>query len=360
MSKPRIVVGMSGGVDSSVVAAILKNQGYDVVGLTMRLSTSSSRCCSEEDVFDARRVAQALGIPHYVIPMHEPFREQVIDYFIKEYENGRTPNPCAVCNRTIKFGVLLDKALELGAGQIATGHYAMIDQDPETGRFQLRRGKESGKDQSYFLARLSQRALKHTLFPIGTYSKSEIRNMAEQHSLPVAQKSESQEVCFVPETGVAPYIEAQKGGPFPEGEIRNKAGHVLGMHRGIIGYTIGQRKGLGIALGKPAYVIGLDSKTNTVIVGDDIDLFHQAFVASDPVWVSIEALDQETRIHARIRYMHQPASATIQPLGEGKVKVTFDTPQRAITPGQLAVFYQEDRVLGSAWIDQTVDNDVSF
>ena len=352
MHRSRVVVGMSGGVDSSVAAAILKEKGYEVIGLTMQISAEASRCCSDADVKDARRVAKALDIPHYVISMHEPFQRKVIDYFVSEYEKGRTPNPCAVCNPAIKFGDLLDKALALDAQHIATGHYAIIRKDRKTGRYLLKRGKERGKDQSYFLARLSQKALSHSLFPVGTYTKPAIREMAEKYGLPVAQKSESQEACFIPEAGVVPFIEAQRGGPYPPGPIKNTEGEILGAHRGIIGYTIGQRKGLGIALGKPAYVVRIDAAKNTIIVGDDDQLDARSFICSDAHWIAIEKLKEPCEVHARIRYMHKPAKAMIEPLGGNRVRVTFKQAQRAITPGQLAVFYRGESVLGSAWIDE--------
>jgi tRNA-specific 2-thiouridylase len=343
---------MSGGVDSSVAAAFLKDKGFDVVGLTMQLSTGRSRCCSVEDVQDARAVARQLGIPHYVIPMHDPFREAVIEYFLREYEAGRTPNPCAVCNPKIKFGVLLDKALELGAARLATGHYAVVSFDKRTGRYLLRRGKDAGKDQSYFLARLSQEQLSRVQFPVGNFPKTKTRVLAEKYGLPVAAKRESQEACFIPDAGVAAFIERERNRTYPSGHVVRKDGTVLGAHRGIVGYTVGQRKGLGIATGEKTYVIRIDAKKNTVVVGGEEELNAFEFTGSDAHWVSISKIGGPERMKVRIRYKHRPAWAMLSPLPGGRVRVRFERPQRAVTPGQLAVFYLDDRVMGSVWIDR--------
>ena len=347
----RIAVAMSGGVDSSVAAAFLKDKGYDVVGLTMHLAVEASRCCSPEDVQDARTVARHLGIPHYVLDLSAPFRDRVISYFLSEYGRGRTPNPCAVCNPCIKFGLLLDKAIELGAVKLATGHYAVVSQDTASDRFLLRCGKDHSKDQSYFLARLSQEQLARVLFPVGDIQKTMTRALAERFGLPVASKRESQEACFIPEAGVAAFLEAERSSPYPSGPIVGAGGTVLGRHRGIASYTIGQRKGLGIATGEKVYVTALDPATNTVFVGNEADLYRTAFRGSDPCWICIPGLESAERMRVRIRYKHNPAWAQVEPLEGGRVRVSFDRPQRAITPGQLAVFYRDDRVLGSAWID---------
>lgn len=358
MSEDRVVVAMSGGVDSSVAAAFLKEKGYDVVGMTMKLWGEENRCCSPEDVEDARCVARKLGIPHYVVSVKESFRKSVVDYFVSEYEKGRTPNPCAVCNPRIKFGELLQKAMALGARFLATGHYAIVTYDSEREKFYLRRGKERGKDQSYFLARLSQHSLEQTLFPVGNFPKVKIRKLAERFGLPVAGKMESQEVCFVPKGDVTGFIEKQRGKVFPEGPILDEEGHFVGTHRGIIGYTIGQRKRLGIAVGRPVYVTKIDADTNTIFIGEENELYRKGFTATDAHWISVPEFVEPIRVKVRIRYKHRPDWAVVTPRENRKVEVTFDKPQRAITPGQLAVFYDGDFVLGSAWIDRVKKGDL--
>ena len=352
MSKDRVVVAMSGGVDSSVAAAFLKEKGYDVIGLTMRLQVEDGRCCSSQDVEDARRVARILNMPHYVVSLEEPFQKQVIDYFVTSYLKGRTPNPCAVCNPTIKFGELFQKAQALNAHYLATGHYAMVTYNPEYQCYLLRRGKERGKDQSYFLARLSQHVLKQVLFPVGSFPKVKIRKLAERFGLPVAEKKESQEVCFVPGGDIIDFIRKQTGLSFNSGPIVDGENQTVGIHSGIIGYTIGQRKGLGIALGKPVYVTKIDASTNTVFIGNDKDLYKKGFEGVDAKWISIPKMCGTMRLKTRIRYQHRPDWADVYPMKNGKVNVHFIKPQRAITPGQLAVFYDEDIVVGSAWIDR--------
>ena len=356
MASSRVLVGMSGGVDSSVAAALLLEEGFDVVGVTLRFWGERNRCCSVEDLADAQKVAARLGIPHYVIHMEEAFKREVVDYFVAEYRRGRTPNPCALCNPKIKFGELFRKARELGAETLATGHYAAIT-PPESshGRYGLRRGLEHDKDQSYFLARLSQEQLAHARFPIGGQAKEAIRQKAKRLGLEVATKKDSQEACFIPDGDVAGFIQTQLEGTFPEGEIVDRHGHVLGKHKGIIGYTIGQRKGLGIALGRPQYVIGIDPEDNLVIVGEDEDLMKRRFIATAAHWIGIENLAAPRDAEIRIRYKHSPARGRIYPYKEGQVEVQFEEAQRAITPGQLAVFYQDDAVLGSAWIDHVLD-----
>jgi len=343
---------MSGGVDSSVAAAFLKKKGYEVIGITMRFWGDENRCCSPDDVEDARQVARIIGIPHYVISMHDAFKKEVVDYFISEYIHGRTPNPCAVCNPAIKFGKLLEKARELKAEYLATGHYAVTAYDRNRRRFVLKMGKERGKDQSYFLARLSQEILKHALFPVGNFPKHKIRKLADQFNLPVAAKSESQEVCFVANGELARFIEQYGNGNPKPGNIVNNRGEIIGTHSGIHGYTIGQRKGLGIALGERAYVTRIDAPTRTIVVGDRNDLYHKRFIATQAHWISVPPVRHPRSFRVRIRYMHKPADAQIMPLDHNNVEVVFDTPQRAITPGQLAVFYDNDLVAGSAWISR--------
>jgi tRNA-specific 2-thiouridylase len=356
MRKERIVVAMSGGVDSSVAAALLKKREYEVIGVTMKFWGKDNRCCSDDDLKDARSVASRLGIPHYTVSFHESFEKNVVDYFVSEYTKGRTPNPCAVCNPSIKFGDLLKKADDLRARFLATGHYAVIGHDAERSRFLLKRGKERSKDQSYFLARLSQEALSRTLFPIGNFSKKKIRMLAKEYSLSIANKTESQEVCFVPDGDVAGFIRRRKGTLSPKGPIISREGKTLGFHEGIIGYTIGQRKGLGIAVGRPVYVTKIDAETHAIFVGDKSDLYHRRFSASDPHWISMTGILKPIRVKVRIRYKHRPAWASVKPIGNKKMEIEFDRPQRAITPGQLAVFYDGDIVVGSAWIDEVVDD----
>jgi len=351
MPSTRVAVAMSGGVDSSVAAAVLKRRGHEVFGLTLQLAAGASRCCSADDVRDAASVARRLGIPHFVVPMQDPFRDAVIEYFLREYEAGRTPNPCAVCNPTIKFGSLLEKALSLGAEKLATGHYAAVSRDPLTGRYRLGRGRERGKDQSYFLARLSQEQLSRALFPVGNFPKKKTRELAGRFGLPVASKRDSQEACFIPDSGVAAFIEAERGRAFPPGPIVTADGREIGIHRGIAGITVGQRKGLGIATGEKTYVIRIDAGSNTVVVGEEGGLYQKALTGGEVNWVSIPEIREPVRMKVRIRYRHVPQWAVVSPEPGGRVRVVFDKAQRAITPGQLAVFYLEDRVAGSAWIE---------
>ncbi len=355
MSERRVVVAMSGGVDSSVAAALLIEKGYEVIGLTMQLWEEGSGCCSLKDVTDARKVARILNIPHYVVSLKKVFEQNVVDYFISEYQKGRTPNPCAVCNPKIKFGVLMEKAKSLGAEWLATGHYAKIKYDSRRQRYNLIRGKERGKDQSYFLSRLSQDALSRAFFPVGRYSKAKIRSLARHFGLPVAGKKESQEVCFIPDGDVAGFIQKSEGETLPSGPIKNQKGEIIGEHNGVIGYTIGQRKGLGIAAGKRRYVTKIDPDSNTVTIGDDDALYHDRFEAVDPNWISVSGLKEFFRAKVKIRYKHAAAWAEVIPLSEGRLEIRFKRAQRAITPGQLAVFYYRDRVIGSAWIDQVLD-----
>ncbi|MBN1894127.1 tRNA 2-thiouridine(34) synthase MnmA [bacterium] len=355
MPENRVAVALSGGVDSSVAACLLKERGFDLVGLTMRLAGPERSNRSDRDAEDAAKTAGMLGIPHFVINLHEPFRENVINYFVSEYEKGRTPNPCAMCNPLIKFGVLFEQARALGADILATGHYAAIVRDEKTGRMLLKRAREKSKDQSYFLARLSQEALSKTLFPVGPYYKKKIRQMAGRFGLPVTEKPESQETCFVPEAGVAPFIESEKGRAGEPGPMLDAEGRELGTHKGLFAYTIGQRKGLGIALGKPAYVIRIDADQNAIVIGGEDSLYHSKFIASKPNWISMENPPGAFRAGVQIRYKHRPAQALVTPKEDGNLEITYARPQRAITPGQLAVFYDKDIVIGSAWIDRVVE-----
>ncbi|WP_175282269.1 MULTISPECIES: tRNA 2-thiouridine(34) synthase MnmA [unclassified Selenomonas] len=357
MGKERVVVAMSGGVDSSLAAALLLAQGYDVVGVTMRLSNENRdvdpendrSCCSLSSVDDARRVADVLGIRHYVMDFTMPFQTSVIDYFLDEYLLGRTPNPCIACNRYIKFEGLLHKSAELGASHVATGHYARIDFDG--GMYRLRKGKDVDKDQSYVLYHLNQETLAHVLLPLGDFDKGTTRRMAEEYRLPVAHKPESQEICFVPRDDYKSYMKEKRPGRSVPGDIVDRAGNVLGHHDGISFYTIGQRRGLGIAAPQPLYVTALDAVHNHVVVGTAEEVFARELTASDLSWTMWESLDEVCMAHAKIRYGKREAEARIMPLDGNRLRVRFTEPQRAVTPGQSIVFYEGDVVLGGGVID---------
>lgn len=361
MNQERVVVAMSGGVDSSLTAALLLDQGYDVVGITMRLSDENRdiapdgrSCCSLSSVDDARRVADVLGVPHYVMDFTKSFEHAVIDYFLDEYLRGRTPNPCIACNRYIKFEGLLNKARELGASYIATGHYACIDRSEED-VYRLRKGLDLEKDQSYVLYHLNQKTLPHVLFPLGGFSKSETRRMAEAYHLPVAHKAESQEICFIPRDDYKAYLLEKRPECARPGEIVDRTGNVLGMHEGVAFYTIGQRRGLGIAAPQPLYVTALDAVKNQVVVGGADEVHAREFIASDLTWTMWNGLDQERSVQAKIRYGKREAAARIIPCGPESIRVCFAEPQRAVTPGQSVVFYERDVVLGGGIIDEVID-----
>jgi tRNA-specific 2-thiouridylase len=362
-----VAVAMSGGVDSSTVPALLQEQGRPVVGLTMQLwnqrrlpelqgdGPAQHRCCSLDDVYDAKAVAQHLKFPHYVVNFEAQFEERVVRPFLDQYLSGRTPIACTNCNTDVKFEPLLRMARQIGAERLATGHYARIRKNDDTGRWELWRARDESKDQSYFLWGLSQEQLSRSEFPLGDLTKQEVRAAARRANLPVAEKPESMELCFVPNGNYVQFIQAYsresgislRGG---EGEIVTEAGEVIGRHNGVHEFTIGQRKGLGFAVGKPLYVISIDQKQNRVVVGDDGALRTTKFEIEAVNWVSCGA--QEVPLHAlaKIRHKHEPAHATIEPLGMNRARITFDAPQRAITPGQAAVFYDHDRVLGGGWI----------
>ncbi len=347
---------MSGGVDSSVAAHLLKEQGYEVIGLTMQIwqkdeeADQDGGCCGLSAVDDARRVCQKLDIPHYVMNFRDDFKRDVIDYFIDEYQQGKTPNPCIACNRYVKWESMLQKALQIGADYIATGHYARIVHDEKSGRYALTQSKTLAKDQTYALYNLTQDQLAHTLMPLGDYTKDEIREIAHTIGLAVASKPDSQEICFVADNDYAGYIERETGKKMPKGKFITKEGKVLGEHRGIIHYTIGQRKGLGLSCGKPVFVSHIDANTHTITVGDNEDLFKTEVIADRINFMPFPTLPGKMQATAKIRYNQLPAKCTVEMVGEDRIKCTFEEPQRAITPGQAMVIYLDDLVVGGGTI----------
>lgn len=356
--RPKVVVAMSGGVDSSLTAALLVEAGYEAIGVTMRLSDETREysqmddrgCCTLKAVDDARRVADILGISHYVMNFRDLFQEKVIDYFVSAYANGRTPNPCIACNRYVKFEGLLQRSLALGAQFVATGHYAKIKRDLKTGRYLLCKGKDEAKDQSYALYHLNQQSLQYFMLPLGEYTKAQTRELAAKFKLPVADKPDSQEICFIPNDDYKSYLELKVPEALKPGDIVDMGGNVLGRHKGVPLYTIGQRKGLGIAAKSPLYVTGLDLANNKVIVGESKDVFADTLIAQDLNWIMVDALDAPLHIKAKIRYGAKESEAVVLPLKNGAVKVIFNEPQRAVTPGQSVVFYDGENVVGGGVI----------
>ena len=359
-NKPnRVVVAMSGGVDSSTAAALLKEQGYDVIGISMQLwdytegeRDSFGSCCSLDDLYDARRVADKLDIPFYVVNFEEMFSKAVVDYFVESYLKGETPNPCLKCNQILKFEVLLKRALELEADFLATGHYARVMYNADRGRYLLLKGKDITKDQSYFLFTMTQKQLSKIIFPIGDLTKTDVRRLAKKIGLNVAEKKDSQEICFAPED--YPSFVAQYTGHREDtkGEIVDVHGKVLGIHNGLYRYTIGQRKGLGVAGGEPLYVLKIDTKKNQLVVGPEKGLFSEGLIAREANWIGISSLESEIEVLARIRYRHRGAEAVVSPLKDGRVEVRFKRPEKSITPGQAVVFYKGDEVIGGGWIEK--------
>ncbi len=358
MAKKKVMLGMSGGVDSSVAAACLLEMGYEVIGVTMQIwpdkdedrQKTEGGCCSLSAVDDARRVADMLGIPYYVLNFKNVFEKNVINYFIGEYLNGRTPNPCIACNRKVKFEAMLEKAVSMGIDYIATGHYAKIEYNEESKRYLLKKSVTSAKDQTYALYTMTQEQLKRTLMPIGNYTKDRVREMAKELRLPVASKPDSQEICFVEDNDYGRFISENTDADITPGSFVDTKGNILGQHKGIVHYTVGQRKGLGIAFGRPMFVVGIDTTKNQVVLGNEDEVFSNTLIASDLNFISIEKLDGPMKVNAKIRYSAKEAGAVIEMIGEDRLKVVFDSPQRAVTPGQSVVFYNDDTVVGGGVI----------
>lgn len=357
MVTKKALVGMSGGVDSSVAVYLMLKQGFSCIGATMRLydgDHDDSTCCGLEDVEDARAVAQRMGIPHYVFNFKQDFDEQVIRKFVACYECGLTPNPCIDCNRHLKFDRLLRRALELGCDYVVSGHYAQVRQDEATGRYLLYKAADKAKDQTYFLACLDQHQLSHILFPLGGLTKTEVRAIAEENGFVNARKRDSQDICFVPDGDYVSFMKRYTGKHYPAGDYLDLSGNVVGQHRGAVCYTLGQRKGLGIAMGAPVYVCAKDMQKNTVTVGPSEVLFSSALRAKDWNWFPFPALTEPMQVTAKTRHSQLEQSATVYPEEDGFARVVFDQPQRAITPGQAVVLYQGDMVIGGGTITEVL------
>lgn len=354
----RVAVAMSGGVDSSVAAALLADEGHETIGLSMQLydqregQVTFGRCCTLDDLHDARRVAGRLGLPHYVVNFESQFHARVVDHFVSEYVSGRTPIPCTRCNSEVKFATLLDRVRGLDAEFLATGHYVRVDFDEATRRYLLRRGRDTARDQSYFLFSLTQAQLARARFPVGHLTKPEVRAIARDRGLPVADKPDSQEICFVPPGRHAEFVERHAGDRRPAaGIIADGQGRPLGRHDGVHRFTVGQRKGLGLATGVPLYVVAIDSAANEVIVGPREALGRASLTATSVTWISGSLPSGSVRADVQIRHRHRPAPASVTPIGTTRARVDFDEPEGAIAPGQAAVFYTDDVVLGGGWIE---------
>jgi tRNA-specific 2-thiouridylase len=351
----RIVVAMSGGVDSSVAAALLSEQGHDVIGLSMQLydqrgGESFGSCCTIDDLYDARRVAARLGFPHYIVNFEQRFQETVVSNFVREYAAGRTPLPCAHCNSDLKFATLVERAQGLGSEHVATGHYARVERRGD-GRWLLKRSADPAKDQSYFLFSLTQDQLARAVFPVGGLSKPEVREQARRLALAVADKPDSQEICFVPDGDYARFVERQHPDIESGGVIVDAEGRRLGTHGGVHRFTVGQRKGLGIATGSPMYVLKIDADSRAVTVGPRASLERTSLTASGVNWISVDAPREWIPVTAQIRHRHRPAAARVRAIADTRAEVVFDAPQAAIAPGQAVVFYDDDLVVGGGWID---------
>lgn len=361
MAEKKALIAMSGGVDSSVAAYLMQRAGYECAGATLRLCDNAllgqdqeSSCCSLDDVEDARSVAYRLGMRFHVFNTSADFREKVVDKFVRCYEQGGTPNPCIDCNRYLKFEKLLHQALVLGYDYVSTGHYAVIRQDADSGRYLLYKATDRSKDQTYFLSCLTQEQLAHAKFPLGSLTKDQVRQIAEEMDFINARKKDSQDICFVPDGDYMAFMERYTGKDYPAGDFLDVSGNVVGRHNGAVGYTIGQRKGLGLAMGEPVYVCSKDMESNTVTVGPNEALFRKVLRANDWNWFPFPALDAPMRVTAKIRYRHAEQPATVYPETNGFARVEFDEPQRAITPGQAVVLYDGDMVVGGGTITQII------